>query len=127
MKLVLFSGSHSRHLFVNKEVVKYFDEALLIVMEREEVLPLPSSDLSTNDKELLWVEAIINSMTNYERSNPHILDGNRRMRIAKGSGRSVQEVNSLLKKFNIMKKMMKKFSSNKKSILPIFGRIKNFN
>ena len=83
--------------------------------------------INTNDKELLWVEAIINSMTNYERSNPHMLDGNRRMRIAKGSGRSVQEVNSLLKRFNIMKKMMKKFSSNKKSILPIFGRIKNFN
>ena len=40
MKLVLFTGNHPRHLFVNKEVVKYFDEALLIVMDREEVLPV---------------------------------------------------------------------------------------
>ena len=53
MKLVLFTGNHPRHLFVNKEVVKYFDEALLIVMDREEVLPVPPSDISSTDKELL--------------------------------------------------------------------------
>ena len=52
MKLVLFTGNHPRHLFVNKEVVKYFDEALLIVMDREEVLPVPPSDISSTDKEL---------------------------------------------------------------------------
>ena len=80
-----------------------------------------------NDREILWTEAILNSMTPFERSNPHLLDGNRRKRISKGSGRPVQEVNLLLKKFNYMKKMMKKFSRNKKNILPIFGRIGNFN
>ena len=52
MRLVLFSGNHSRHLFVNREIVKYFDEALLIVMEREEVLPVPPGDLISSDKEL---------------------------------------------------------------------------
>ena len=66
-------------------------------------------------------------MTPYERSNPHLIDGSRRLRIAKGSGRSVQEINLLIKNFMNMKKMIKKFSSNKKNILPIFGMTKNFN
>ena len=80
-----------------------------------------------NDREILWTEAILSSMTPFERSNPHLLDGNRRKRISKGSGRPVQEVNLLIKKFNYMKKVMKKFSRNKKNILPILGGIKNFN
>ena len=45
MKLLLFSGTHSRHLFVNREVLKYFDEALIIVMERESVLPQAPNNL----------------------------------------------------------------------------------
>jgi len=80
-----------------------------------------------NGREILWTEAILSSMTPFERSNPHLLDGNRRKRISKGSGRPVQEVNLLIKKFNYMKKVMKKFSRNKKNILPILGGIKNFN
>lgn len=53
------------------------------------------------------IEAIINSMTKEERSNPALLNGSRRKRIATGSGTSVQEVNQLLKQFSQMKKMMK--------------------
>ncbi len=60
-----------------------------------------------NEKEMKRVEAIISSMTKEERRNPDIINGSRRARIAKGSGTSVQEVNSLLKQFAEMKKMMK--------------------
>jgi signal recognition particle subunit SRP54 len=63
-----------------------------------------------DDKALVKVEAIINSMTMTERSNPKILNGSRRKRIAHGSGTSVQDVNRLLKQFGEMKKMMSRFS-----------------
>jgi signal recognition particle subunit SRP54 len=60
-----------------------------------------------DDKQLLRVEAIINSMTQKERRNHQIINGQRRKRIAKGSGTSVEEVNRLLKQFLQMKKMLK--------------------
>lgn len=63
-----------------------------------------------DDKALGKVEAIINSMTYSERGNPKILNGSRRKRIARGSGNSIQDVNKLLKQFDDMKKMMKRFS-----------------
>ena len=63
-----------------------------------------------DDKALVRVEAIINSMTFSERGNPKILNGSRRKRIARGSGTSVQDVNRLLKQFDEMKKMMRNFS-----------------
>ena len=56
-------------------------------------------------------EAIIKSMTKKERLNPSIINGSRRKRIASGSGTSVQKVNALLKQYEEMKKMMKKFST----------------
>jgi methionyl-tRNA formyltransferase len=52
MKLILFSGTHSRHLFVNKEVIKFFDEVFVVIMQREEVLPKPPSNLGDHDKKL---------------------------------------------------------------------------
>ena len=61
-----------------------------------------------DDRQMIWTEAIIKSMTQKERGIPHIINGNRRQRIAKGSGRSVQEVNSLLKQFSLMQRIMKK-------------------
>ncbi len=61
-----------------------------------------------DDRRMLHFEAIINSMTPKERSDPKIIDGRRRLRIARGSGRSVFEVNQLIKQFFEMKKMMKK-------------------
>jgi len=69
--------------------------------------------LSFDENQIIWTEAIINSMTPYERSKPEIINASRKKRIALGSGRSVFEVNSLLKKFFEMKKMMKKMNQNK--------------
>ena len=66
-----------------------------------------------DEKNLKWVEAIISSMTIKERINPSIIDGSRRKRIANGSGRSTQEVNSLLKQYKQMKSMMKTIGKNK--------------
>lgn len=60
-----------------------------------------------DDKQLARVEAIINSMTQKERSNHQLINGQRRKRIAKGSGTSVEEVNKLLKQFVQMQKMLK--------------------
>jgi signal recognition particle subunit SRP54 len=60
-----------------------------------------------DDKKLKHVEAIVLSMTPRERSNPDLLNGQRRLRIAKGSGRTVQEVNTLLNQFKQMQKVMK--------------------
>ncbi len=60
--------------------------------------------------ELVKIEAILNSMTMEEKQKPSIINGSRRKRIAGGSGRTIQEVNSLLKQFGQMQKMMKKFS-----------------
>jgi len=74
--------------------------------------------LNLDDRQMLWTEAIISSMTVEERQNPQIINGSRRSRIAKGSGRSVQEINQLLKQYEQMKKMMKKFGNMKKGSLP---------
>ncbi len=64
-----------------------------------------------DDKQLVKVESIIQSMTKKERSNPKILNGSRRKRIARGSGNTIQDVNRLIKQFNEMQKMMKMFNS----------------
>ena len=64
-------------------------------------------DADIDDESFKPIESIIFSMTPVERKNPDILNGNRKKRIAMGSGTSVQEVNQLLKQFNQMRKMMK--------------------
>ncbi len=63
-----------------------------------------------DEKELVRVEAIINSMTRKERANYLVINGSRRLRIARGSGTSVQEVNQLLKRYAQARKMMKQFA-----------------
>lgn len=70
--------------------------------------------LQVDEKELVRIEAIINSMTIAERENPEIIDGNRKQRIAKGSGTSVQEVNQLLKEFFAMKELLKRAQKMRK-------------
>lgn len=65
------------------------------------------SKLQVDDRKVLHYEAIINSMTPAERENPKLLNGSRRLRVAKGSGRPVFEVNQLLKQFTEMQRMMK--------------------
>ncbi|MFQ6081756.1 MAG: signal recognition particle protein [Candidatus Aminicenantia bacterium] len=74
------------------------------------------SKVNIEDKKLVIYESIINSMSYRERENPKIINGRRKLRIAKGSGRSVQEVNQLLKQYFQMKKMIKE---------PIFRKMIN--
>ena len=69
--------------------------------------------MDLDDRQLSWTEAMINSMTLQERNNSQLINGRRRRRIAAGSGRSVQEVNQLLKQFTEMQNMMKKFGKMK--------------
>ena len=78
--------------------------------------------LNIDDRQLLWTEAMINSMTPLERANPELINGSRRKRIARGSARSIQELNTLLKKFSEMKKLLKKMK--KKQIM--FPNMKQF-
>ncbi|WP_289270556.1 signal recognition particle protein [Paramuribaculum intestinale] len=70
-------------------------------------------DIDIDDNAFKGVEAIISSMTRYERQHPEIINGSRRQRIAKGSGTTVQEVNRLLKQFDDTRKMMKAATSMK--------------
>src|SRR5712692_7463266 len=65
-----------------------------------------------DERELVHIEAIIDSMTGQERRNHEIINGKRRKRIARGSGTSVQEINQVLKQYFQMRKMMKSFSQN---------------
>lgn len=69
------------------------------------------NNINIDPKDMAHVEAIVLSMTPYERRHPEVLKASRKIRIAKGSGRSVEEVNRLLKQFDMMKDMMKKMSS----------------
>ena len=69
------------------------------------------NNISINPKDFAHIEAIILSMTPYERRNPDVLKNSRKLRISKGSGRSVEEINRLLKQFEQMKVMMKQMSN----------------
>jgi len=70
-------------------------------------------DVDIDDNAFKSIEAIIHSMTPAERSNPEIINGSRRTRIAKGSGTNIQEVNRLMKQFDQTRKMMKMVTSTK--------------
>jgi signal recognition particle subunit SRP54 len=83
-------------------------------------------DIDIDDDSLKPIEAIIKSMTPKERTQPEILNGNRKQRIAKGSGTSIQEVNQLLKQFEQMRKMMKMMnkSGGKRAMANMLGGLK---
>ena len=70
-------------------------------------------DVKVDDKEFVRIEAMISSMTKEERRNPKLLNGNRRLRIAKGSGTSVQEINKFMKSFEMTQKMMRHMKDSK--------------
>ena len=70
-------------------------------------------DVKIDDKEFERIEAMISSMTKEERKNPKLLNGNRRVRIAKGSGTSVQEINKFMKSFEMTQKMMRQMKDSK--------------
>ncbi|MCI6823832.1 MAG: signal recognition particle protein [Ruminococcus bromii] len=88
-------------------------------------------NVDIDDRQIDWIEAIIYSMTPAERSNPSLINPSRKRRIAAGSGRSVEEVNRLIKQLDQMQKMMKKIKSRgkngkkgkkrKKNMLPGLG------
>lgn len=80
-------------------------------------------DLEIDEKELVYVEAIINSMTPWERQHPQEMNGSRRRRVARGSGTSVQEVNRLLKQFEQTRKMMRQLMDMEKNVKK--GKMKN--
>jgi signal recognition particle subunit SRP54 len=88
---------------------------------------LKSTDLTKQEKELQRMEAMICGMTPQERRSPQILNARRRMRIAKGSGVSVAELNTLLNRFGQMQQMMKKMGKFQKmmarmgGVPPMFG------
>jgi signal recognition particle subunit SRP54 len=89
---------------------------LLEMMPGVNAKELQGVDLSEGEKELAKVEAIINSMTKQERKNPDLVSSSssRKKRIAMGSGTSIQQVNRLLKQFDMMKKMMKQMKGMQK-------------
>lgn len=70
-------------------------------------------DVQVDEKEFVRIEAIICSMTKEERRNPKVLNGSRRLRIAKGSGTTVEQINKFMKSFELTQKMMKDMTSNK--------------
>lgn len=80
-------------------------------------------DVDIEDDAFKHIEAIIYSMTPDERETPTLLDGNRKKRIAKGSGRNVQEVNKLIKQFDDTRKMMK-MMGNKKNMMKMMSQFK---
>ena len=80
-------------------------------------------DIKIDDKEFIKIEAMICSMTKKERQNPRLLNGNRRARIAKGSGTSVQEINKFMKSFEMTQKMMKKVQNNKGGMKKLMNNI----
>lgn len=67
-------------------------------------------DIDISDDAFVGIEAMINSMTPQERNNPDMIDQNRRKRIAKGSGKQLEEVNAFMKQFDQMRQMMKKMN-----------------
>ncbi len=67
-----------------------------------------------DEKEMKKVEAIIQSMTPHERRNPHVINGSRKQRIARGSGTAVQDINRLLKQFEQSRKLIKQFAAGGK-------------
>ena len=81
-------------------------------------------DLKVDDKEFTRIEAIICSMTDKERKNPRLLNGQRRLRIAKGSGTTVTEINRFMKSFEVTQKMMRQMK-DRKSIKKMMGQMKN--
>jgi len=94
------------------------DLLTMLPTNNQKVLGMMNGD----ERQINWTEAIINSMTLDERKKPNIIDGSRRLRIAKGSGRTVQEVNSLLNQFQLMKKMIKKVKNYRQNKLSGFSK-----
>jgi signal recognition particle subunit SRP54 len=84
-------------------------------------IPKELKNAQVDDRELGKVEAIIRSMTPAEREDPALINGSRRLRIARGSGTTTQDVNALLKQFKMVQQMMRQVAGGKRPRLPIPG------
>lgn len=107
LKKKIFNNTFDLNDFLNqlrtvKKIGRFKD--ILSLIPGLNKLPIDQID----EKELVYVEAILSSMTPKERKKPQIIDGSRKARIAKGSGTSVQRVNQILAQFENMKEMFKK-------------------
>lgn len=80
-------------------------------------------DIDISDDAFKGIEAMINSMTPYERNNPDAIDANRKKRIAKGSGKDISEVNAFMKQFEQMRKMMGQMGKMKGMMPPGMGKM----
>jgi signal recognition particle subunit SRP54 len=85
-------------------------------------LPKEARQAEVDESQLGRIEAIIRSMTPEERRNPAVINGSRRLRIARGSGTSTQDVNGMLKQFKMVQQMMRSVAKGKMPRLPVPGR-----
>ena len=85
-------------------------------------LPKEARDAELDESQLGRIEAIIRSMTPEERRHPTVINGSRRLRIARGSGTSTQDVNGMLKQFKMVQQMMRSVAKGKMPRLPVPGR-----
>jgi signal recognition particle subunit SRP54 len=93
-------------------------EIVKMIPGMQKVMP---KDLEIDERDVKRVEAIICSMTRYERRRPDVLNASRRRRIAHGSGTQVSDVNRLVKQFETSRQMMKQLGGSKRPRLPIPG------
>lgn len=104
----MMSGKYDLEDFLtNLKQIKKLGPLENIIKMLPQARKMGLNEVQIDPKQMAHVEAIILSMTPYERRHPEVLKATRKQRIAKGSGRSVEEVNRLLKQFEEMKKMMK--------------------
>ena len=82
-------------------------------------------NIDIDENEFFKVEAIICSMTKEERQNPKVLNGSRRLRIAKGSGTTVEQINKFMKSFEMTQRMMKEMTSNKGRMKGLMKNLEN--
>src|SRR5215207_5724880 len=85
-------------------------------------LPKEAREAEVDESQLGRIEAIIRSMTLEERRNPTVINGSRRLRIARGSGTTTQDVNGMLKQFKMVQQMMRSVAKGKMPRLPVPGR-----
>ena len=108
----MLSGKYDLEDFLaNLKQIKKLGPLENIIKMLPQARQMGLSNVSINPKDMAHIEAIILSMTPYERKHPEVLKASRKQRISKGCGRDVAEINRLLNQFEQMKKMMKMMSN----------------
>ena len=110
----MMSGKYDLEDFLNTmKQIKKLGPLENIIKMLPQARKMGLNNVQVDPKDMAHIEAIILSMTPYERRHPEVLKASRKLRISKGCGRDVNEINRLLKQFEEMKKMMKMMSSGK--------------